>query len=190
MCCSPGWRLISIPPIVISGEEKDPKNPEFFKGITKNVNLMGYIQELRTLVGSRPIIMVGTGVLLLRQNEVLLQRRKDNGLWSLPGGSLEPGESLEEAARREVLEETGLAAGQLNLFGVYSGKDQFFQYPNGDQIYDVCVVYSTSDFHGEMLAEDGEVLELRFFALDELPGDLTPLDKPVLEDLKRQAARL
>ena len=78
----------------------------------------------------------------------------------------------------------------MNLFGVYSGKDQFFQYPNGDQIYDVCVVYSTSDFHGEMLAEYGEVLELRFFALDELPGDLTPLDKPVLDDLKRQAARL
>lgn len=150
---------------------------------------MGYIQELRTLVGSRPIIMVGTGVLLFRDNKVLLQRRKDNGLWGLPGGSLEPGESLEEAARREVLEEIGVVVDQLNLYGVYSGKDQFYQYPNGDQIYDVCVVYWTSDFHGEMVEEAGEVLELRYFALDELPGDLIPLDRPVLDDLKRQAAR-
>jgi 8-oxo-dGTP pyrophosphatase MutT (NUDIX family) len=150
---------------------------------------MGYIQELRALVGSRPIIMVGTGVLLFRENKVLLQRRKDNGLWGLPGGSLEPGESLEEAARREVLEEIGVVVDQLNLFGVYSGKDQFYQYPNGDQIYDVCVVYWTSDFHGEMVEEADEVLELRYFALDELPGDLIPLDRPVLDDLKRQAAR-
>jgi ADP-ribose pyrophosphatase YjhB (NUDIX family) len=172
------------------------KNRELFSesdidhGFTKTGIQMGYIQEIRALVGSRPIIMVGTGVLLLRGNKVLLQRRKDNGLWGLPGGSLEPGESLEESARREVLEETGLEVAGLNLFGVYSGKEQFFVYPNGDQIYDVCVVYSTGEFHGEMAEEAREVLELRFFALDELPEDLTPLDKPVLADLKRQAARL
>lgn len=150
---------------------------------------MGYIKELRALVGSRPIIMVGTGVLLLRENKLLMQRREDNGLWGFPGGSLEPGESLEEAARREVLEETGVVVGQLNLFGVYSGKEQFYVYPNGDQIYDVGVVYWTTDFHGEMLKEAGESLELRYFALDELPADLMPLDRPVLEDLKRQAGR-
>ena len=63
---------------------------------------MGYIQQLRELVGFRPIIMVGTGVLLLKEKEVLLQRRRDNGLWGIPGGSLEPGESLEETARREI----------------------------------------------------------------------------------------
>jgi 8-oxo-dGTP pyrophosphatase MutT (NUDIX family) len=150
---------------------------------------MGYIQDLRALVGSRPIIMVGAGVLLLREDKVLLQRRKDNGLWGLPGGSLEPGESLEETARREVLEETGLVVAGLKLFGVYSGRDQFYVYPNGDQIYDVCVVYATGEYNGEMAAEAGEVLELRFFALDDLPNNLTPLDRPVLDDLKRQAAR-
>jgi hypothetical protein len=44
-------------------------------------------------------------------------------------------------------------------------------------------------FTGEMVEEAGEVLELHYFTLDELPGDLTPLDRPVLDDLKRQAAR-
>jgi len=146
---------------------------------------MSYIQELRKLVGSRPIIMIGTGVVLLQENQVLLQRRKDNGLWGIPGGSLELGETLEEAACREVLEEVGLEIyGALHLFNIYSGKQQFYQYPNGDQIYDVCVVYWTRDFRRTLKAEAGEVLELRFYALDDLPKTINPLDQPVLMELK------
>ena len=145
---------------------------------------MGYIRELRALVGSRPIIMVGAGVLLLRADQVLLQRREDNGLWGIPGGSLEPGESLEEAARREVSEEVGLQVGSLNLFGVYSGSKQFFTYPNGDQIYDVCVTFWTRDFAGEMRADPEEVLDLVFFPIQALPAEITPLDQPILDDLR------
>jgi 8-oxo-dGTP pyrophosphatase MutT (NUDIX family) len=146
---------------------------------------MGYIRELRELVGHRPIIMVGSGVLLVRDNQVLLQRRKDNGLWGIPGGSLEPGESLEEAATRETFEEVGVVIDKLTLFKVYSGKDQFYTYPNGDQIYDVCVAFLTHDFHGELQADPSEVLELAFFPVDKLPADLNPLDQQILFDLQR-----
>ena len=145
---------------------------------------MGYIQQLRELVGSRPIIMVGTGVLLLKEKEVLLQRRRDNGLWGIPGGSLEPGESLEEAARREVWEEVGLSIDRLTLFNVYSGKEQFYQYPNGDQIYDVCIVYWTRDFQGELKFDTEEVLNQRYYAIDCLPTNINPLDQPILHDLQ------
>jgi len=137
------------------------------------------------LVGHRPSIMVGSGGLLLRGNQVLLQRRKDNGLWGIPGGSLEPGESLEEAAIRETYEEVGLVIDKLTLFKVYSGKDQFYTYPNGDQIYDVCVAFLTRDFHGELQADASEVLELAFFPVDKLPADLNPLDQQILFDLQR-----
>jgi 8-oxo-dGTP pyrophosphatase MutT (NUDIX family) len=146
---------------------------------------MGYIHELRQLVGHRPIIMVGSGVLLVRENQVLLQRRKDNGLWGIPGGSLEPGESLEEAAIRETYEEAGLVIDELALFKVYSGKDQFYTYPNGDQIYDVCVAYLTRDFHGELQADTSEVLELAFYPIAELPANLNPLDQQILMDLQK-----
>jgi 8-oxo-dGTP pyrophosphatase MutT (NUDIX family) len=148
---------------------------------------MGYIQELRMLVGNRPIIMVGSGVLLVRENQVLLQRRKDNGLWGIPGGSLEPGETLEEAAIRETYEEVGLVIDQLTLFKVYSGKDQFYVYPNGDQIYDVCVAYLSRDFHGELKAESDEVLELAYFPVEKLPEELNPLDQIILLDLQRSS---
>lgn len=64
----------------------------------------------------RPI--VGIGVVVLRPGAVLLVRRgrpPNAGAWSLPGGAQELGETAEEAARRELLEETGLTVGALRL---------------------------------------------------------------------------
>jgi ADP-ribose pyrophosphatase YjhB (NUDIX family) len=56
---------------------------------------MGYIMDLRKEVGNRPLNMVGACVILLNKNqEILLQFRKDNNCWGLAGGSLEMGETL------------------------------------------------------------------------------------------------
>ena len=55
---------------------------------------MGYIEELRALVGSRPLILPGASVLVVdARGHILLQRRADSGLWGIPGGMMEPGES-------------------------------------------------------------------------------------------------
>ena len=78
---------------------------------------MGYISELRELIGSRPIIMVGANVLVVdSENRLLLQQRADNNCWGLPGGSMELGESLQEVAKRELFEECNLTANQLSFF--------------------------------------------------------------------------
>jgi ADP-ribose pyrophosphatase YjhB (NUDIX family) len=64
----------------------------------------------------------GASAALFRGEEVLLVERAEGpnaGLWSLPGGSIEPGEPAEDAAVREVLEETGLTARIVGLAGVY-----------------------------------------------------------------------
>ena len=64
---------------------------------------MGYIMDLRAVVGHRPLIMTCAGVLVLNEyNQLLLQKRADNGLWGYPGGSMELGESFEECAAREL----------------------------------------------------------------------------------------
>ncbi len=53
---------------------------------------MGYVQELRSIIGHRPLIMVGAAVLIIdRQNRLLLQHRQDNYQWGLIGGSMEIG---------------------------------------------------------------------------------------------------
>lgn len=91
---------------------------------------MSYVQELRSLIGHRPLIIAGAAVLIFdQQHRLLLQHRKDNHQWGLIGGSLEIGESLEQTARREVFEETGLELDQLEWFGVFSGQDLIYEYP-------------------------------------------------------------
>ncbi|MCG1023564.1 NUDIX hydrolase [Sutcliffiella horikoshii] len=142
---------------------------------------MGYIEDLRNVVGHQPLILVGTAVAVLNnEGEILLQKRRD-GAWGVPGGFMELGESTEEAGRREVLEETGLEIGKLDLVGVYSGKQHHVKLPNGDEFYPVTVAYVSRDIKGGVLRVDGvESTEAKFFQVNELPEGLNPFIKNLL----------
>jgi 8-oxo-dGTP pyrophosphatase MutT (NUDIX family) len=139
---------------------------------TCTVNSMSYLLELRALVGSRPLFSVGASVVVFdAAGRVLMQRRADTGTWGFPGGSSELGDSLEDTARRELLEETGLHADALEFVAVLSGATFAFTYPNGDEVYNVGAVYVARSWHGT-LSMDAESLELAWFAPDALPSDL------------------
>ncbi|AIQ35600.1 ADP-ribose pyrophosphatase [Paenibacillus sp. FSL R5-0345] len=143
--------------------------------------MSNYIMELRKHVGTRPLIMAGACVLLCSEQQLLLQRRTDNGCWGLPGGSMELGETLEEVAKRELFEETGLQARGLELFDMFSGQELYYKYPNGDEVYNVVAAYLSTEFDG-VLKEDGiEVQEVRFFNYGKLPSELSPPDVPVIK---------
>ena len=141
-----------------------------------------YVRELRAIVGHRPPVVAGAAILILdRAGKVLLHRRSDDGLWSLPGGALEPGESLEEAARREAAEETGLTLGELTLVDVFSGPEFFHEYPNGDQAFVVGAAFAARDVPGTPVVDGREVTDVRFFPLDALPDDLVGVSRLILE---------
>ena len=73
--------------------------------------MSGYIMDLRKIVGHRPLLQVGASVIVEdAQGRILLQKRADNHCWGYAGGSVELDEVVEEAARRELREETGLIA--------------------------------------------------------------------------------
>lgn len=96
---------------------------------------------------------------------------------------MEPGETLEETARREAQEEAGVRGGALTLLGVFSGPEHYHRYPHGDEIYHVAVAYIATDFHGDATLSDDETTEFQWFPLAHLPADLNPPDKPILDAL-------
>ena len=146
---------------------------------------MEYILELRQSVGHRPLLMVGTATLIVDGDGCLLMmKRSDDGRWGLPGGGLELGETLEEGARRETLEETGLELEEMHLFGVFSGPEMFHRYPNGDEVYGVMAVYLAHGWHGKVCL-NGEHTEWRWFPATQLPENLIPLIIPIIEKFKR-----
>ncbi|PAE23247.1 NUDIX hydrolase [Bacillus sp. 7894-2] len=138
---------------------------------------------LRRIVGSRPLVITGASVIILDENNrLLLQLRKDNNCWGLTGGSLEPGETLEDVAKREMLEETGLTANDLQLFNIYSGEEFYYKYPHGDEVYNVVAAYTCNNFDGELDIDEDEVSELRFFHVQEIPSNISPPDQRVIKD--------
>jgi ADP-ribose pyrophosphatase YjhB (NUDIX family) len=132
---------------------------------------MGYIEELRSIVGHRPLILVGSVVIVQDSDDrILLQQRKQPyGVWWIPGGLMELGESAEDTARRELLEETGITVGNLELIDVFSGPQNFIKASNGDEFYVVTIAYSTRDFTGQPFINDTESLNFNFFKVQELP---------------------
>ncbi len=149
-----------------------------------------YIMDLRKVVGHRPLLQAGASVIVEDGlGRILLQKRSDDGTWGYAGGSLELFERVEDAARRELLEEAGLTAGSLTLLGVYSGPELHNIYPNGDEVCNVDSVFVCTDYKGELICQAGEVESLRFFAPDELPEDLFPPNVPAIRDWLRSKGK-
>ena len=145
---------------------------------------MNYVRELRLLVGHRPLIIAGAAVLIFNnENQLLLHHRRDNKHWGLIGGSMEIGESLEETAKREVLEESGLTLEELKWFDLFSGRELIYKLPHGDVVVNVTAVYTSSKYKGQLTPDDTEGYEVRFFYLDRLPKNISPPDKPIIEKL-------
>ncbi len=98
---------------------------------------------------------------------------------------MEPGEELEHTAKRELKEETGLSAVHLKLLSVFSGKDFYYKYPHGDEVYNVIAAYICDTYEGTKLGQAEEVKDSRFFHLNNLPKRISPHDKPILEAYKK-----
>lgn len=152
---------------------------------------MSYIRELRELVGHAPILMPTACVLVINEkNQILLEHRRDNDSWGYPGGCMELFEEVEETARREVWEETGLTCGKMALFALKSGEARHYFYPNGDEVSIIEAVYLCRDFTGTLKAQENEVTELQFFGYSRLPENLSPMNRDVIDEYYQKSGSL
>lgn len=130
-----------------------------------------------------------TGIIFRNgQNEVLLVQRLDNGVWVLPGGGIDSGESAEMAVVREILEETGLNVRVKRKVGEYNPINRLCSFAH---------VFECEVVDG-ILCKTDETRGAEFFPLSQLPAAFFPLHNDWIEDarlnseevLKKPIARL
>lgn len=149
-----------------------------------------FILDLRRSIGHAPLWLPGVkGVVLRTDGErpsVLLVRRADNGLWTLPAGILEPGEEPADGIEREVLEETGVRARAERIVGV-STTDPV-TYPNGDRAQFLDTIVALTPLTLEAHVADDENLDVAWRSVDSL-GDLPPRHRRAVEWALAQGGR-
>lgn len=119
-------------------------------------------------IGRLGTIRLGCSAVLFdeRREQVLLTRRTDNDLWCLPGGSIDPGETVSEACEREVREETGLQVKVVRLTGVYSNCNRLIIYPDGHRVQAIALNFLVAYQGGEPRLSR-ETSEVRFWPVEQ-----------------------
>jgi ADP-ribose pyrophosphatase YjhB (NUDIX family) len=128
---------------------------------------------------------LSVSAMVWRDDEILLMRRSDNGHWGLPGGFVELGESVAQAACREVAEETGWSIEIRRLIGVYS--DPATQVVDYGASGRGCVQIVNLCFQAQAVAAGrpttpDETVEVGFFPADALPAPFVPIHTVRIED--------
>lgn len=116
------------------------------------------------------IVAAASAIVTNDSGDILLHRRTDNDLWALPGGTMEFGESIADAAVREVHEETGLSVFPLYVIAVYSDPKHVFAYDDGEVRQEFSVCIACKIVGGDLRISD-ESTELEFVA----PHDIAEL---------------
>jgi|WetSurMetagenome_2_1015567.scaffolds.fasta_scaffold14342_4 glycerol-1-phosphatase len=129
-------------------------------------------------------VRLGVGVIIEdARGWILLEKRSDNGMWGPPGGGIEPGESVAQAAVREVREETGLTVEVTDLVGVYSEPfERIVTYRDNGDVRHLVDVVVRGVIRTGTLARSAESEALAFFSPMDLPGEVTPPARQPLED--------
>lgn len=141
-----------------------------------------YIRKIRKNVGHDRLILNYAGCIIRDdKNRLLLQKRSDCEKWGFLGGMVEAGESVGEAAVREVKEESGLDVEIVSLFGVYS--KYFAEFSNGDKAQPIVHMFKARVIGGELISENDETLALKYFDLSDMPELFCRQHRDILDDV-------
>lgn len=139
-----------------------------------------YVKYLRNMVGKSEVMLVASCCIIQNENKDILLQQRPDGKWGLPGGIMELSESVQEAAMREVFEETGLIVKIDYLQGVYS--KYFAEYKNGDKAQVIVVTFCASVVSGEIRKDGKETIDLKYFKQDKMPEIFCRQHKDIIDD--------
>lgn len=144
------------------------------------MGISAYIRDLRKKIGHDLLLLPSVGAVIFDDRKrVLLQQARDDGMWYVPGGAVDPGEEPADAIVREMKEETGLDVEPVRIVGVYASPN--ITYPNGDKVQYVGPVFLCKVVGGMLTVADDESLQLKYFAMNDLP-DLRPDHRSRIDD--------
>ncbi len=127
---------------------------------------------------------IAVNAIVFNENqEVLLAKRTDNGLWCVPGGHVDLGETLAQACLRELREETGLKADIVRLVGVYSDTKGSLHIAQGPEWHTVRVSFLCRITGGSVKPSE-ETSEIKYFNVRKLPALITDHHKRIMDALE------
>ncbi|SDX23164.1 NUDIX domain-containing protein [Roseicitreum antarcticum] len=140
-----------------------------------------YINRLRRKIGHDRLMVPSVAAIIRdEQDRLLLQRKAGAEGWSLPAGAIEPGETPEQALRREVFEETGFKILAAFLTGAFGGDTFRYTYPNGDKVEYTVLTFRCEVQFPAAPPTDKETMELGFFDEADMPPLALPYPRAVL----------
>jgi ADP-ribose pyrophosphatase YjhB (NUDIX family) len=114
------------------------------------------------------LVPAASAVVVDDQGRILLHRRSDTHLWSIPGGRMEVGESITQTVIREVEEETGLKVVPERLVGIYSNPNHVVEYGDGEIRQQFSICFACRPVGGHLATTTDESLEVAFFAPEQI----------------------
>ncbi|URN93773.1 MAG: NUDIX domain-containing protein [Candidatus Pristimantibacillus lignocellulolyticus] len=138
--------------------------------------------DLKDSSSELPLILVRPTLIIYNSKAELLLVRHNDDLWGLPGGLLEPGESIEDAIRREVMQELEISVENLIEFRTFSDSRFYITSETGQKTHYVAVTYITNQFTGSIRPDEFEVLEYRYFKPKDLPENIVEMIRIILDE--------
>ncbi len=113
------------------------------------------------------VVPAASAVVTDEDGRLLMAKRTDNDLWTIPGGTMKPGETIAETAVRETKEETGIDVEVVSLVGIYSNPQHVVEYSDGEVRQQFSVCFVCRPIGGELATSD-ETSEVGYFSPDEI----------------------
>lgn len=126
------------------------------------MSLKVYYKDKKAPSPTQPFLPGACAVILNENDQVLLHKREDNGMWTLPGGKMEIGESISDCCIREIKEELGLEVKIKKIIGIYTSPECVFDYGNG-LIFQPFVVAFLCNTKNDIFIINNESSEAKWF---------------------------